>query len=190
MRFRSTSPDLMISWYFFDLRSARVVWTNVLALPRPDLKKRIIDSPEVLQVIKQIPHLSTLVESLYNCEYSVYFASLLEIEKVLLDDRYFSQHTRYVIRELRVLVYTQFLDAYKTVTLSSMAAAFGVSVELIDGELARFISCGRLNAKVDKVDNVVHTTRADLKSKKYQEIIKSGDVLLNRIQQLARVVSI
>jgi len=36
----------------------------------------------------------------------------------------------------------------------------------------------------------VHTTRADLKSKKYQEIIKSGDVLLNRIQQLARVVSI
>ncbi len=45
--------------------------TNVLALPRPDLKKRIIDSPEVLQVIKQIPHLSTLVESLYNCEYSV-----------------------------------------------------------------------------------------------------------------------
>ena len=166
------------------------VVTNVLALPRPDLKKRIIDSPEVLQVIKQIPHLSTLVESLYNCEYSVYFASLLEIEKVLLDDRYFSQHTRYVIRELRVLVYTQFLDAYKTVTLSSMAAAFGVSVEFIDGELARFISCGRLNAKVDKVDNVVHTTRADLKSKKYQEIIKSGDVLLNRIQQLARVVSI
>ena len=145
---------------------------------------------QVLQVIKQIPHLSTLVESLYNCEYSVYFASLLEIEKVLLDDRYFSQHTRYVIRELRVLVYTQFLDAYKTVTLSSMAAAFGVSVEFIDGELARFISCGRLNAKVDKVDNVVHTTRADLKSKKYQEIIKSGDVLLNRIQQLARVVSI
>ena len=68
--------------------------------------------------------------------------------------------------------------------------AMDVSVEFIDGELARFISCGRLNAKVDKVDNVVHTTRADLKSKKYQEIIKSGDVLLNRIQQLARVVSI
>ena len=166
------------------------VVTNVLDLPRPQLKKKIIDSPEVLQVIKQIPHLSTLVESLYECDYATYFLALMELEKVLLDDRYFSGHSRFVIRELRVLVYTQFLDAYKTVTLASMAAAFGVSVAFIDGELARFIACGRLNAKVDKVDNVVHTTRADLKSKKYQEIIKSGDVLLNRIQQLARVVSI
>jgi 26S proteasome regulatory subunit N7 len=166
------------------------VVTNVLDLPRPQLKKKIIDSPEVLQVIKQIPHLSTLVESLYECDYATYFLALMELEKVLLDDRYFSGHSRFVIRELRVLVYTQFLDAYKTVNLASMAAAFGVSVAFIDGELARFIACGRLNAKVDKVDNVVHTTRADLKSKKYQEIIKSGDVLLNRIQQLARVVSI
>ena len=71
-----------------------------------------------------------------------------------------------------------------------MAEAFGVSVAFIDTELARFISCGRLNAKVDKVADVVETTRADVKAKKYQEIIKSGDLLLNRIQQLARAVSI
>ena len=108
----------------------------------------------------------------------------------LLDDRYFSRHTRYLVRELRVLVYTQFLDAYKTVTLASMAEAFGVGVDFLDGELARFISCGRLNAKVDKVAMVVETNRPDYKSQKYQQIIKQGDILLNRIQQLARCVSI
>ena len=42
-----------------------------------------------------------------------------------------------LVRELRVLVYTQFLDAYKTVTLASMAEAFGVGVDFLDGELAR-----------------------------------------------------
>ena len=142
------------------------------------------------QVIKQLPHLSTLVTSLYDCEYATFFAVLPELEALLLKDRYLAQHARFVIRELRVLVYTQFLEAYKTVTLASMAAAFGISVEFVDRELARFISVGRLNAKVDKVANVVETTRADQKSKKYQETIKSGDVLLNRIQQLARCVSI
>ncbi|KAH8067127.1 hypothetical protein JL721_7824 [Aureococcus anophagefferens] len=154
------------------------------------LKKKVIDGPEVLQIIKQIPHLTDLVTSLYECEYATFFRTVAAIEPQLLNDRYFSRHTRYLVRELRVLVYTQFLDAYKTVTLASMAEAFGVGVDFLDGELARFISCGRLNAKVDKVAMVVETNRPDYKSQKYQQIIKQGDILLNRIQQLARCVSI
>ena len=71
-----------------------------------------------------------------------------------------------------------------------MAETFGVSVDFLDAELARFISCGCLPAKVDKVANVVETNRPDDKSNKYQKIIKQGDILLNRIQQLARCVSI
>ncbi|KAH8046212.1 hypothetical protein JL722_13817 [Aureococcus anophagefferens] len=166
------------------------VVTNLLSMSRPELKKKVIDGPEVLQIIKQIPHLTDLVTSLYECEYATFFRTVAAIEPQLLDDRYFSRHTRYLVRELRVLVYTQFLDAYKTVTLASMAEAFGVGVDFLDGELARFISCGRLNAKVDKVAMVVETNRPDYKSQKYQQIIKQGDILLNRIQQLARCVSI
>ena len=48
-------------------------------------------------------------------------------------------------------VTAQFLDSYKSVTLSSMANAFGVSVDFIDGELVEFIVAGRLPAKIDKV---------------------------------------
>jgi len=166
------------------------VLTNLLTLSRPELKKAIIDGPEVLQVIKQIPALAALVTSCYECDYAKYFQTIPEIEKLLENDRYLARHARFVVRELRVLVYCQFLVAYKSVTLASMAETFGVSVEFLDGELARFVACGRLPAKVDKVANVVETNRPDYKSAKYQSIIKSGDVLLNRIQQLARVVSI
>jgi hypothetical protein len=35
--------------------------------------------------------------------------------------------------------------------LSSMATSFGISTELLDAELSRFIAAGRLNAKIDKV---------------------------------------
>ncbi len=45
----------------------------------------------------------------------------------------------------------QFLESYKSVTLQSMATAFGVSVDFIDGELVDFIVAGRLPAKIDKV---------------------------------------
>jgi hypothetical protein len=43
-----------------------------------------------------------------------------------------------------------------SVMLSSMATSFGISTELLDAELSRFIAAGRLNAKIDKV----HTTSA------------------------------
>lgn len=166
------------------------VITNLLALDRPALKQKVIDGPDVLQVIKQIPNLSELVTSLYNCEYAEFFKAILALNENFLKDRYFAPHARFLVRELRVLVYTQFLDAYKSVTLEAMAELFGVSVAFLDRELAHFISCGRLNAKIDKVGNMVETNRPDFKSAHYQMIIKQGDLLLNRIQKLARCVAI
>ena len=53
----------------------------------------------------------------------------------------------------------QFLDAYKSVTLDSMAASFGVSPAFIDAELEEFIVAGHLTAKIDKVAGVVETNR-------------------------------
>ena len=44
----------------------------------------------------------------------------------------------------------QFLEAYKSVTLESMAQAFGVSPAFMDAELAEFIVAGRVSAKIDK----------------------------------------
>ena len=55
-------------------------------------------------------------------------------------------------------------------------------------ELARFIASGRLNAKVDKVGGMVETNRPDQKNAQYHAIVKQGDLLLNRIQKLARVI--
>ena len=53
----------------------------------------------------------------------------------------------------------QFLDAYKSVTLDSMARSFGVSPAFIDAELEEFIVAGHLTAKIDKVAGVVETNR-------------------------------
>lgn len=57
------------------------------------------------------------------------------------------------------VMFLQFLDSYKSVTLDSMAQSFGVSIAFIDNELADFIVSGRLTAKIDKVAGVVETNR-------------------------------
>lgn len=47
-------------------------------------------------------------------------------------DRYLYPHFRYYMREVRTVVYSQFLESYKSVTIEAMAKAFGVTVEFID----------------------------------------------------------
>jgi len=103
-------------------------------------------------------------------------------------DRYLAAHSRYFCREMRVKAYSQLLESYRSVQLQSMADAFGVSVEFLDKELSRFIASGRLHCKIDKVGGVVETNRPDAKNALYQTTMKQGDLLLNRIQKLARVI--
>jgi len=166
------------------------VLANIPNLSRTDLKKKLITNPHVISMLREIPKITTVLHSLYNCEYATFFKSLLVMYEDISEDIYLGPHATYLVREYRVLAYSQFLDAYKSVTLSSMAEAFGISVSLLDAELSRFISAGRLNAKIDKVGDVIETSRPDQKNAQYQEVIKKGDSLLNQIQKLVRVVDV
>jgi len=117
-------------------------------------------------------------------------AAMVDVQPLLLADRFLQPHCGYIMRELHVLGYKQFLDSYKSVTLESMAASFGVGTDYLDFQLSRFIAAGRLTAKIDKYGGVVETNRPDEKNAQYRDMIQKGDTLLNRIQKLARVVDL
>ena len=131
-----------------------------------------------------------LVRALYNCDYKAYLHAMVEVEDVLLQDRFLHPHAAFWMRELHILAYKQFLDSYQSVTLTAMANAFGVSTDFIDYHASRFIAANRLTAKIDKFGGVIVTARPDLKNAQYREMIQKGDLLLNRIQKLARVVDL
>jgi len=164
--------------------------SNMLHLPRTELKEKIIDGPEILAVIKELPVISKLVNCLYDCDYKGYLHAMVEVQPILIADRFFQPHAGFILRELHVLGYKQFLDSYKSVTLDSMANSFGVSTSFLDFQLSRFIAAGRLTAKIDKFGGVVETNRPDLKNAQYRDMIQKGDLLLNRIQKLARVMDL
>jgi len=120
---------------------------------------------------------------------------------------------------MKVTAYAQLLESYRSLTIQSMAEAFGVTEEFIDryrfsfslvfsfpvhflflpflkslifffSELAKFIAGGRLNCVIDKVGGIVVTNRPDAKNAQYQSVIKQGDILLNRVQKLSRVINV
>ena len=130
------------------------------------------------------------MHSIYECRYADIFRALTELYPLLTADRWFSAHAPWYLREMRKTAYNQFLSSYKSVTLQGMAAAFGVSTTFLDAELAKFISAGKLPAKIDAISGVIETTRPDSKNAQYLAVIKQGDTLLTRIQKLSRVVAL
>jgi 26S proteasome regulatory subunit N7 len=166
------------------------VLTSIVSLDRATIGKKIVNSPEVLSVIHEVPEVQNLLNGLYRCDYQQFFKALSQVITIVEQDEYISQHSRYWAREMRVVAYSQFLESYRSVTLVSMAQNFGVSVSFIDKELCEFIYLGRLACKIDKVSGVIESCRPDSRSSVFNHIVKDGDFLLNRLQKLARMMDV
>jgi len=163
------------------------VITSLTNLDRPTLKKKIIDCSDVVAVMPELPNVNNLLEALYKCQYRQVYPSLADVSQLILESVFVSPHANYFYRELRLRALQQFLESYRSVTLTSMSGAFGIPEEVLDHQLCCFIATGRMYCRIDKVSGQVLAEKADLVNEHYHKILKNGDILLNRIQKLSRV---
>ncbi|ENN76580.1 26S proteasome non-ATPase regulatory subunit 6 [Dendroctonus ponderosae] len=166
------------------------VYTSIISLPRNQLRDKVVKGSEILEVLHSEPFVKEYLFSLYNCQYAEFFTNLAKVEEVLRKDYFMNPHYRFYIREMKILAYTQLLESYRSLTLQYMADAFGVTTEFIDEELSTFIATGRLHCKIDRVGGIVETNRPDLKNAQFNSVVKQGDLLLQRVQKLSRVINI
>ncbi|KAI3330271.1 26S proteasome subunit RPN7-domain-containing protein [Ustulina deusta] len=149
-----------------------------------------IDQPETEMAI-DFSSLAQLVNSLYSGHYKLFFQALALVEeKFLTQDRYLFEHRGWFIREMRLRAYQQLLQSYRVVGLESMANDFGVTVDFLDRDLAKFIAGGRIPCTIDRVTGkgVIETNRPDDKNKQYQDVVKQGDQLITKLQKYGQAV--
>lgn len=166
------------------------VLTGILNMDRVSIKKKILESSEAIVYLMKLPDIKEYLESFYYCRYRSFFQVFVKIIDLVKNDAFLHHHTRYFIRETRVVIYSQFLESYKTVKLESMANEFGVSLDFIDRELSELISARRLPCKIDKVAGIIETDPTDERNRLYKNAVKKGDHLLNQIQKLSRAIDL
>merc|ERR1712223_744944 len=155
------------------------VVTCMVTINRKKMKSDLIEGSDIQEQLYGLPEMKKYLNSFYNCQYSDFFKSLAVMEGFLKQDRYFSNHTQFYIREMRLAAYRQILASYSSLAIEYMADSFGVSSDYIDAELSKFIATGRLSAKIDHVAGIVVTNRPDQKNQQYRQVVKKGDSLLN-----------
>ena len=115
---------------------------------------------------------------------------MYNIIQVIKDDYFLGKQTNYFMNEMRIKVYTQFLQSYKSVTIDNMAKVFGVSPRFIDNELSNFISQGRISAKIDKVSGVIECSQDKPTVDLYHDVLRDSDLLINKIHKLSKLLEI
>ncbi|KAI1334085.1 26S proteasome subunit RPN7-domain-containing protein [Xylariaceae sp. FL0016] len=148
------------------------------------------DQPEAEMAV-DFSSLSQLVNSLYSGNYKQFFGALAQVEEQFLtQDRYLFEHRHWFVREMRLRAYQQLLQSYRVVGLESMANDFGVTVDFLDRDLAKFIAGGRIPCTIDRVSGkgVIETNRPDDKNKQYQDVVKQGDQLITKLQKYGQAV--
>jgi len=161
----------------------------MLALERNDLRDKVVKGADIQEQLFNQTSIRQYLVSLYECDYGGFFKGLAEIEPRLKFDRITAPHYAYYTRAMRVKSYKQLLSSYRSLTLKSMAETFGVSIDFIDKELHQLIASTALHCKIDRVRGVVATNQLDSKNWQYQAVIKHGDILLNRVQKMSRVIN-
>ncbi|KAG8169398.1 hypothetical protein KVR01_000143 [Diaporthe batatas] len=148
------------------------------------------EQPEAEMAVDFSP-LAKLVSSLYSGRYKTFFQSLALVEEQFLtQDRYLHEHKNWFIREMRLRAYQQLLQSYRVVGLESMANQFGVTVDFLDRDLAKFVAGGRIPCTIDRVSGkgVIETNRPDDKNKQYQDVVRQGDQLITKLQKYGQAV--
>lgn len=191
---------------------AYAVLCAMLGMERGEIKKKVLEEPDIIKFkvndggsggdVMDIEgaegagvtpdglakHVLQMLEHFIACDYVAFFLSISELPTFMSPDPLLAPHKSYVVRELTVLGYNQFLASYKSVTVDAMATSFGLGPTFLDKDLSKLIASGRVQAKIDKVAGVVVTERLNNVNKGYKGIVEKGDKLLNNIQRLGRVL--
>ncbi|CAH1105088.1 unnamed protein product [Psylliodes chrysocephalus] len=174
----------------FDMFIRYTLLSAILTLNRSELKSKLIQNPDMQQALHNVVTLKEYLFSLYNCDYKLFFLRLADVEVLIKQDMLLNPHYQNYIREMKIKAYDQLLSTYISVNISYMSHQFGVSEDYIEDELSKLIAAGRLNYKIDKISGKVVNEHSESKMEVFKAVIKQGDIVLNRIHKLSRVINI
>ena len=148
--------------------------------------KVILENPNLIGSLHENRCVYDMGWALYNSDYRAFLENLTKTVVRMMNDDLLKKHVDWYCKEMRLKAYKQMLRSYVSVKIEVFAREFGLAQDVLERELEHFIALGRLHAQIDKVNGVVVNARKDNRNELYAELIRQGDIVLEKVQRLER----
>lgn len=109
---------------------------------------------------------------------------LLALRGVLSLDLYLGRHIDALIREISKKAMCQYVFAYSTVKLDSMAAAFGMDVSAMESHVSKLVMSGDIQVRLDSQNQVLVAQNDDKRGSTFNQALETGRSFLNEAQSM------
>jgi len=154
------------------------------SLDRAELKSKVIDSTTFRTFLELHPQIREAVQDFYESRYASCLAFLDKLKPDLLLDLHLHDHVQQLYADVRSRALVQYFSPFVTVDMRLMAAAFNVSVEALEKELAALIMARQIAARIDSQAKVLHSRQIDQRSATFASAIKMGEDYLRDMKAL------
>lgn len=144
-------------------------------------------STEANSIVAAEPALTLCIRCLQGCEYSLFSEALVALSDFCFQNPFLHRASAVITREFRVRVFTQYLSAFRSASISRMAASLSLPEATVKPELEKLIRDGRLGAMIDAVTGTVFLRDQNSLDRLADEFKDTLGVLTREIEQTAKM---
>lgn len=153
------------------------IYTGMISLSRAEIKKRIIESSDVCEVVKEMPGAYEVVLAFYECNYSEIFSWLCQFADIFADDIYLKDRADYFVYIVKVRAYRQLFMSYKAISLEQMSSIFRVRQEYMHKDIESMILRSDILCKINHQNMMIYNTP-----------LKTKNTLENQAEEISHAI--
>uniref|UniRef100_A0A7S3R7C1 PCI domain-containing protein n=1 Tax=Dunaliella tertiolecta TaxID=3047 RepID=A0A7S3R7C1_DUNTE len=151
---------------------------------RSELQQRVMANIGFKEFMELTPEMRELVSDFYNCRYARCLRSLDALIPTLSLDMHLAPYIKELHAHIRQRALVQYTLPFKSVNLADMGAAFGLTLEELNKELARLITDGTVKARIDSHAGILYACHDDKRSSTFQHVLTCGEAYLKETKAL------
>lgn len=152
------------------------------SMDRKTISNEVTQSKAFITYSEEEPKFIELLECFLTCKFNRLIQILEDIRKQMLLDVYIGKYMTNLCDEIKSRCLIQFMKAFKKIRISELAVNFVCSEMDIEEKLAKLISDGKIDARIDAHQKTVMSRQVDEKNKVNRTVLNVAKSFMHNTQ--------
>ncbi|GAA5879508.1 hypothetical protein JCM16303_003229 [Sporobolomyces ruberrimus] len=153
------------------------VLTSLACFDRVQLRTRVLENSNLRPFLDLEPYLRDIVRAFYDSKFKLGLELLAKHEHRPLLDVHLAPHVPVLLRLIRQRALLAYFQPFASVSLSRMAASFGIDPSILQSELIELIGLGYLKARIDSAAGTLVAKKKDARGEAFKNALEEGEKL-------------